>query len=174
MVCIIQLFSNSGSTNRRVRTCFKVQETPLRAILGRSLTVRRMGDEFEVRARVYLTDPLMCLPRKPIWEIGKGRVIYGPENPTDRLFLVVRGRVKVTTAAEGCETLARLLFTDDFFGEVVLVGGHSSETAVVLDTAMLMPWTRDEIEAHIGSEPRLLARRPAPLPDLPGQRLATA
>ena len=108
-----------------------------------------------MRARVYLTDPLMYLPRKPIREIGKGRIIYSPQNPTDRVFLVVRGRVKVTTAAEGCETIARILFTEDFFGEVVLVGGHSSETAVVLDTAMLMSWTRDEIEAQIGREPRL-------------------
>jgi CRP-like cAMP-binding protein len=115
-----------------------------------------MGDEFEVRARVYLTDPLMYLPRKPIRETGKGRVIYSPENPTDRLYLVLRGRVKVTTtAAEGYETIARILCTEDLFGAAVLVGGHSSETAVVLDTAMLMFWTRDEIEAHIEREPRL-------------------
>ena len=49
---------------------------------------------------------MMYLPRKPITEIGKGRVIYSPENPTDRLYLVLRGRVKVTTtAAEGYETI---------------------------------------------------------------------
>ena len=36
-----------------------------------------------------------------------------------------------------------------------LVGGHSSEAAVVLDAAMLMSWTRDEIEAQIEREPRL-------------------
>jgi CRP-like cAMP-binding protein len=114
-----------------------------------------MGDEFEVRAGVHLTDPLMYLPRKPIREIGKGRVIYRPENPTDCLYLVVRGRVKVTTTAEGYETIARILYTKDLFGEAVLVGGHPSETAVVVDTAMLMSWTRDEIEAQIGREPGL-------------------
>jgi CRP-like cAMP-binding protein len=98
---------------------------------------------------------LMYLPRKPITEIGKGRVIYSPENPTDRLYLVVRGRVKVTTTAEGYETIARILVTEDLFGEAVLVGGHSSETAVVLDTAMLMSWTRGEIEALVEREPGL-------------------
>jgi CRP-like cAMP-binding protein len=108
-----------------------------------------MGDKFEVRARVHLTDPLMYLPRKPIKDIEKGRVIYGPENSSDRLYLVVRGRVKVTTTAEGYETIARILCTEDLFGEAVLVGGHAAETAVVLDTAMLMSWTRDEIEAQI-------------------------
>jgi hypothetical protein len=38
-------------------------------------------------------DSLIYLPRKPITEIGKGRVIYSPENSSDRLYLVVRGRV---------------------------------------------------------------------------------
>src|SRR4029077_10538979 len=109
-----------------------------------------MGDEFEVRARIHLTDPLMYLPRKPFQELGKGRVIYNAEHTNDLLYLVVMGRVKVTTIpAEGNETIARILCTQDFFGEAVLVGGRSSETAVVLDSAMLMSWTRDEIEAQI-------------------------
>jgi CRP-like cAMP-binding protein len=101
-------------------------------------------------------DSLMYLPRKSIKEIGKGRVIYGPEKPTDCIYLIVGGRVKVsTTAAEGYETVARILCTEELFGATVLVGGHSSEAAVVLDAAMLMSWTRDEIEAQIEREPRL-------------------
>jgi CRP-like cAMP-binding protein len=98
---------------------------------------------------------MMYLPRKPITEIGKGRVIYSPENSSDRLYLVVLGRVTVTTSAEGYETIARILCTEDLFGEAVLVGGHAAETAVVLDTAMLMSWTRDEIESQIERQPRL-------------------
>ena len=101
-------------------------------------------------------DSLVYLPRKPIKEIGKGRVIYSPENPPTAFYLILRGRVKVTTtAAEGYETIARILCTEDLFGAAVLVGGHSSEAAVVLDAAMLMSWTRDEIEAQIEREPRL-------------------
>jgi len=100
-------------------------------------------------------DSLMYLPRKPIKEIGKGRVIYSPENSSDRLYLVLRGRVTVTTTAGGYETIARILCTEDLFGEAVLVGWHAGETAVVLDTAMLMSWTRDEIEAQIERQPRL-------------------
>jgi CRP-like cAMP-binding protein len=99
---------------------------------------------------------LVYLPWKPIKEIAKGRVIYSPENPSDRVYLIVGGRVKVTTtAAEGYETVARILCTEELFGAPVLVGGHSSEAAVVLDAAMLMAWTRDEIEAQIEREPRL-------------------
>jgi len=103
-----------------------------------------------------LTDPLMYLPRKPIKVIGKGHAIYSPDNPADRLYLVLRGRVKVTTTAtEGYETIARILCNEDLFGAAVLVGGKSPEAAVVLDAAMLMSWTRDEIEAQIEREPRL-------------------
>jgi CRP-like cAMP-binding protein len=101
-------------------------------------------------------DSLIYLPWKPIKEIGKNRVIYSPENPTDCIYLIVGGRVKVTTTApEGYETVARILCTEDLFGAAVLVGGHSSETAVVLDAVLLMSWTREEIEAQIESEPRL-------------------
>ena len=103
-----------------------------------------------------MTDPLMYLPRKPIKVIGKGHAIYSPDNPADRLYLVLRGRVKVTTTAtEGYETIARILCNEDLFGAAVLVGGKSPEAAVVLDAAMLMSWTRDEIEAQIEREPRL-------------------
>jgi CRP/FNR family cyclic AMP-dependent transcriptional regulator len=98
----------------------------------------------------------MYLPRKPIKVIGKGHAIYSPDNPADRLYLVLRGRVKVTTTAtEGYETIARILCNEDLFGAAVLVGGKSPEAAVVLDAAMLMSWTRDEIEAQIEREPRL-------------------
>ena len=100
--------------------------------------------------------PLRYLPRKPIEEVRKGRVIYSPVNPTERVYLVMRGRVKVaTTTAEGCETIVRILCAEDFLGEAVLVGGRSSEAAVVLDPALLMSWTRDEIEAQIERQPRL-------------------
>jgi hypothetical protein len=54
----------------------------------------------------------MYLPRKPLKEIGKGCVIYSPENSSDRLYLVVRGRVTVKTTEEGYETISRILCTE--------------------------------------------------------------
>lgn len=101
-------------------------------------------------------DPLTYLPRKPIQEFGKGRVIYSPEQPSDRLYLVVLGRVKVTTTAEdGCETIGRIVCPEGLFGEAALVGGRPSETAVALDTVTIMSWTRAEIEQQIEREPQL-------------------
>jgi CRP/FNR family transcriptional regulator len=102
-------------------------------------------------------DPLTYLARKPIQGFGKGRVIYGPQRPPTALYLVIFGRVKIsTTAADGCQTIGRIVCTEGLFGESALVGGGlSSEIAVALDDVSLMSWTRDEIEAHIDREPRL-------------------
>jgi CRP/FNR family transcriptional regulator, cyclic AMP receptor protein len=101
-------------------------------------------------------DALTYLPRKSVQEFAKGRVIYSPQAPSDKLHLVVLGRVKVSTKAEdGVETISRIICPEGLFGESVLVGGRESETAVALDTATLMSWTRAEIEQHIDREPKL-------------------
>jgi len=99
---------------------------------------------------------LTYLPRKSVQEFGKGRVIYSPQQPSDRMFLVVLGRVKVTSNAdEGYETIGRIVCPEGFFGEAVLVGGRPQESAMALDTATVMSWTRAEIERQIENEPLL-------------------
>ena len=104
-----------------------------------------------------LEDPLDYLPRKPIQEFGKRRVIYGQGQLCDRLFVVVLGRVKIiTTAPDGFETLARIATVEDFFGESVLVGNQlPPESAIALDHVMVMSWTRAEIEDYIDRDPHL-------------------
>jgi len=101
-------------------------------------------------------DPLTYLSRKPVQEFGKGRTIYSPDRPADRLFLLVLGRVKVnTTADNGYETIGRLVSPEGLFGEAVLIGGRPTESAVALDSATVMSWSREEIEQQIEREPRL-------------------
>jgi len=103
-----------------------------------------------------MDDPLTYLPRRGIQEFGKGRVIYSPQQPSDRLYMVVLGRVKVTsTSYDGYETIGRIVCTDGLFGECALVGGLATESAMALDTASVMSWTRNEIEQYVEREPRL-------------------
>ena len=103
-----------------------------------------------------MDDPLTYLPRRGIQEFGKGRVIYCPQQPSDRMYVLVLGRVKVTsTSNDGYETIGRIVCTDGLFGEGALVGGRASESAMALDTASVMSWTRSEIELQIEREPRL-------------------
>jgi len=112
-----------------------------------------MNRRFEVQIG---EDPLTYLPRKSVQEFARGRVIYSQQQPSDKLHLVVLGRVKISTKAEdGNETISRIICPEGLFGEAVLVGGRDSETAIALDTATLMSWTRAEIEQQIEREPRL-------------------
>ena len=102
-------------------------------------------------------DPLIYLPRKPVHEISKGRVIYDEINPPDHLYLVVLGRVKVSSMNdEGQQSISRILRTEGLFGEACLTGApRDGESATTLDNVMLMGWDRAEIEMRIEQDPRL-------------------
>src|SRR5690349_9540489 len=102
-------------------------------------------------------DPLTYLPRRSVQEFAKGRMIYDAEHPNNHLYVVILGRVKISSTAEdGCQTVGRIVCAEGLFGEGCLVGGGArSESAVALDNATLMAWSRDDIENQIEREPRL-------------------
>lgn len=110
------------------------------------------------RAREFsYEDPLTYLPRKPVQEFAKRRVIYDAQQPSDSLFVVILGRVKLTNIGDdGTQLVARIVSAEGLFGESALIGApRRSEAAVALDNVTLMSWTAAEIEAQIEREPRL-------------------
>ncbi len=108
-------------------------------------------------AALPFEDPLTYLPRKPVQEFAKRRIIYDAHQPSDSLYVVILGRVKITTTAdEGFETIGRIVSAEGLFGEAALIGApQRTESAVALDNVSVMSWTRAEIEQHIDREPRL-------------------
>lgn len=102
-------------------------------------------------------DPLTYLPRKPVLEFARGKVIYDQQQPNGNLYVVILGRVKIaTTGEDGGQTVGRIVCSEGLFGESCLVGGTPrSESAVALDSVNLMAWSRAEIEQHIEREARL-------------------
>jgi CRP-like cAMP-binding protein len=106
---------------------------------------------------LYSDDPLTYLPRKQVQEFAKSRTIYSPQQPSDRLYVVILGRVKLASAADdGCQTIARIVCAEGLFGESSLIGPRASmETATALDAVSLMSWSCKEIEDHIDREPTL-------------------
>jgi CRP-like cAMP-binding protein len=102
-------------------------------------------------------DPLTHLPHKSVQEFARGQTIYSPANPSTSLYLVILGRVKVSTAErDGTDTVARIVCKEGLFGESSLIGvAERTETALALDNVTLMGWTRQEIEAQIERDPRL-------------------
>jgi CRP/FNR family transcriptional regulator len=102
-------------------------------------------------------DLLAYLKYKPVREFAGGRVIYSPEHPPEGLYLVMAGRVKLSShSGDGRGVVSRVVCQEGLFGEASLIGAQARwETAVTLDPVTLMSWTRAEIEHQMDYEPRL-------------------
>jgi len=102
-------------------------------------------------------DPLTYLPRKPVQEFGRRRVIYDAQQPSDHLFVVILGRVKLANVTDdGSQLVARIVSSEGLFGEAALIGAsRRQECAIALDNVTLMSWSATEIENQIDREPRL-------------------
>jgi len=95
------------------------------------------------------------LPRKPIQEFSKKAVVYSPQQPSRSLYMVLSGRVKVSSALSGGE-IAGIVHKGGLFGEPALVDAERrSDSAVALDPLTLMAWSRGEIEQQVELNPGL-------------------
>ena len=104
-----------------------------------------------------LEDPLALLPCSSIAEFRKGQVIYGPEQPSTSIYLVISGKVKVSRLADDShQVVVDIYQPDEFFGESALLNlPHRCEQATALDTTRLMAWSTAEIEDMVTKRPRL-------------------
>ena len=116
-----------------------------------------MLDERPKPTKKSLEDPLDYLPCSKIVECGKGRIIYGPENPSTNLYVVISGMIAVErVAGDGPKVLVEIYRADDLIGESALIGLYDThENAVAFDDAKLMIWTREDVEALVFRQPRL-------------------
>jgi len=102
-------------------------------------------------------DALMYLPRKGVMECRRGQVIYDEQHPSAGLYLVVKGRVKVSiTMEDGSQTVTGVYCADEFFGEGSLLGKpERQERATAIEPTTLMAWSSEEIEDQIERQPKL-------------------
>ena len=134
-------------------------------------------------------DVLAQLPVSNITEYDKGQVIYGPDNPSTSLHMVVSGTVGISQIAEnGTELLLDVVLPDELFGESAFLDSTSHpERAWTMNHVRLMSWAVSDMEDLLMKRPRLavalvqiLAQRNAELTrriesfaiDSAGQRLA--
>jgi CRP/FNR family transcriptional regulator, cyclic AMP receptor protein len=102
-------------------------------------------------------DALVYLPHKSVIEYRRGQVIYDESQPSNGIFLVVRGRVKTSVPTdEGAQTVVEIFSAENFFGESGLLNlPHRGESAVALENTALMSWTTAEIEEQVERQPKL-------------------
>jgi len=116
-----------------------------------------MTDQTRGASAREVEDALMYLPRKGVVDYHRGQIIYMENQPLRELYLIVRGRVKVSIPLEdGTQTVVDIFCADDFFGESALLGAaRHAQRAIALDATSLMSWSIVEIEAQVEREPRL-------------------
>ena len=104
-----------------------------------------------------LEDPLAYLPCSTVIEFKKGEIIYSHDQPSQNLYLVLSGAVKVTRLTDhGGQLLLDLYRTDEFFGESSLLNlANAGEQAVCHQRATLMSWRTADVEELILKRPRL-------------------
>jgi len=102
-------------------------------------------------------DAALLLPRKPTQDFGRRHIIYGPNEACNNLYLVRSGRVVISNSFDGAACIVtRIVGPNGLFGEAALISAPDpAESAVVLDQAKLMTWSRAEIEMQIARDPRL-------------------
>jgi CRP/FNR family transcriptional regulator len=104
-----------------------------------------------------LEDPLAHLPCSNILEYRKGQTIYGQDQPSTGIYLIIDGTVKVCrTANDGRQVVVDIYQPDEFFGESALLGpAQRTELASALENTRVMTWTTAEIEDIATRRPKL-------------------
>lgn len=102
-------------------------------------------------------DALVYLPHKSVVEYRRGQVIYDESQPSNGIYLVVRGRVKTSVPMDdGSQTVIEIFSSEDFFGESGLLElQQRGESAMALENTALMSWTTAEIEEQVDRQPKL-------------------
>src|SRR5215467_4789311 len=92
-----------------------------------------------------------------IVEYRKGQVIYNQDAPSTNIYVILKGRVKVSRLAEGGrQVIVNIYQTKEFFGESALVHlPQRAEVATALENTKLMTWTASEVEELAMRQPRL-------------------
>ena len=102
-------------------------------------------------------DVLAHLPISSTTEYGKGEMIYGPNNFSSSIYLVVAGTVGISQIAEdGSEVLLEIVRPDELFGESAFLDvPRRSERAAAIEKIRLMTWGISDIEDLVTKRPRL-------------------
>ncbi|MDQ2900782.1 MAG: Crp/Fnr family transcriptional regulator [Acidobacteriota bacterium] len=104
-----------------------------------------------------LEDPLAHLPCSTIVECKKGQAIYNQDQPSNSIYLVIDGKVKVCRLADdGRQVVVDIYQPDEFFGESAFLNLPArNEIAIAIENTKVMTWTTAEIEEVLQRRPRL-------------------
>jgi CRP/FNR family cyclic AMP-dependent transcriptional regulator len=105
----------------------------------------------------------------PMKTYPAGAMLYSPDHPTETLFILKRGRVRIfRISADGRALTTAMISPGTIFGEMVLLGQSMHDNyAEALDEAVVCVMSRAHVQQYLLSDPRISAR----ITEILGQRL---
>jgi CRP/FNR family transcriptional regulator, cyclic AMP receptor protein len=145
--------------------------------LAEASDIRTRSEAPPVTNPLALVDIFQALPQKMLDELHgqirrrsfqKGAIIFHRDDPGSILYLLTRGRVRITiTSSLGSELTLAILHAGDCFGEMALLhGGERTATAVALEATETLTLRSEDFMALLQDYPdaaltllRMLAQR---------------
>jgi CRP/FNR family transcriptional regulator, cyclic AMP receptor protein len=105
----------------------------------------------------------------PMKTYPPGALLYSPHNPTETLFILKRGRVRIfRISGDGRALTTAMITPGTIFGEMVLLGQSMHDNyAEALDEAVVCVMSRAYVQQYLLSDARISAR----ITEILGQRL---
>jgi CRP-like cAMP-binding protein len=102
-------------------------------------------------------DPLAYLPCSTIVAYSKGTAIYTQDQPAQKFYLVISGKVRVSRVSDDGRTmLVDIYQPDEFFGESAFLNlTQRAEQATAMEETRVMVWGSGQIEEIMEKRPRL-------------------
>ena len=128
----------------------------LKPILGSTATAKERISKIQPYAKaVYLEDDSSGFTR----QYPKNTMIFSENEPGNELYIIQKGRVKITKIVEGKEILIAMLKSNDIFGEMALLTNENrNASAIAHEDTVLMVVNRSNFQKMVQSQPQLITR----------------
>lgn len=105
----------------------------------------------------------------PMKTYPAGAIVYSPHKPTETLFILKRGRIRIfRISPEGRALTTAIITPGTIFGEMVLLGQSMHDNyAEAMDEAVVCVMSRADVNKYLLSDPRISMR----ITEILGQRL---
>ncbi len=89
----------------------------------------------------------------------KNTMIFSENEPGDELYIIQKGRVKITKIVDNNEVLLAMLKAGDIFGEMALLENKPrSASAIAYDDVTLLAVNRENFQMMVKTQPQLITR----------------
>jgi CRP/FNR family transcriptional regulator, cyclic AMP receptor protein len=121
-----------------------------------------LEEEVKMLSMVDILEPLSeeeleeLAHRCPDRRIDVGEFLYTPSDPSERLFVLKRGKVRIYRIAEGGEITLAMVDEGTVFGEMALTGQHLREAhAQAMEPTLVLSMRRADLEHFISKNPKV-------------------